>query len=77
MDKTMSRSLGAGAALAGAALLGAAIYYWREKQTEEPDYRALLTEDATPGPPERAKLHSSSSSGMAMASVMVSMGAPQ
>ena len=44
MEKTMSRSLAAGAALAGAALLGAAIYYWREKQTEEPDYRALLTE---------------------------------
>jgi DNA gyrase inhibitor GyrI len=45
MDKTKSRSLGAGAALAGAALLGAAIYYWRERQTEEPDYRALLTEE--------------------------------
>lgn len=44
MDKGLQRKLAAGAVLAGAALVGGAIYYWREKQTEEPDYRALRSD---------------------------------
>ena len=44
MEKTMQRTLLAGAAAAGMALLGGAVYLWRENQTEEPDFRALLTE---------------------------------
>ena len=44
MDKTLQRTLIAGAAVAGAALIGGAIYVWREKQTEEPDYRVLATD---------------------------------
>ena len=41
----MRKDVLAGAAAVGAALLGgAAIYYLREKQTEEPDYRALTSE---------------------------------
>jgi hypothetical protein len=44
MEKTLGRTLAAGAAVAGAALVGGAIYYWREKQTEEPDFHPLLTD---------------------------------
>ena len=44
MDKSLQRRLTAGAVLAGAALVGGAIYVWREKQTVEPDSRALKTE---------------------------------
>ncbi len=44
MDKSLQRTLLAGAAAAGAALIGGAIYVWREKQTEEPDYRALKSD---------------------------------
>ena len=44
MDKSLQRTLIAGAAAAGVALIGGAIYVWREKQTEEPDYRALMSE---------------------------------
>lgn len=41
----MRKDVLAGAAAIGAALIGgAAIYYFREKQTEEPDYRALTTD---------------------------------
>ena len=41
----MRKELVAGAAAVGAALIGgAAIYVYREKQTEEPDYRALATD---------------------------------
>lgn len=41
----MRKEVLAGAAAIGAALIGgAAIYYFREKQTEEPDYRALTSE---------------------------------
>ena len=41
----MRKELVAGAASVGAALIGgAALYYVREKQTEEPDYRALATD---------------------------------
>ena len=41
----MRKDVLAGAAAVGAALLGgAAIYYYREKQTEEPNYRALASE---------------------------------
>lgn len=41
----MRKDVLAGAAAVGAALIGgAAIYYYREKQTEEPDYRALASE---------------------------------
>ena len=41
----MRKELVAGAAAVGAALIGgAALYYVREKQTEEPDYRALATD---------------------------------
>lgn len=44
MEKSLQRTLLAGAAAAGAALIGGAIYVWREKQTEEPDYRALKSD---------------------------------
>ena len=41
----MRKELVAGAAAVGAALIGgAALYIYREKQTEEPDFRALATE---------------------------------
>jgi len=41
----MRKDVLAGAAAVGAALIGgAAICYYREKQTEEPDYRALASE---------------------------------
>ncbi len=41
----MRKDVMAGAAAVGAALIGgAAIYYLREKQTEEPDYRTLATD---------------------------------
>jgi len=41
----MRKELVAGAAAVGAALIGgAALYIYREKQTEEPDYRALATD---------------------------------
>ena len=41
----MRKELVAGAAAVGVALIGgAAIYYYREKQAEEPDYRALATD---------------------------------
>ncbi len=41
----MRKDVLAGAAAVGAALIGgAAIYYFREKQTEEPDYRALASD---------------------------------
>ena len=41
----MRKDLVAGAAAVGAALIGgAAFYYYREKQAEEPDYRALATD---------------------------------
>ncbi len=42
----MRKTVIAGAAAAGAALVGgAAIYYFREKATDEPDYRVLRSED--------------------------------
>ena len=44
MDKTMQRGLVAGAVAAGAALIGGAFYILQERQTEEPDYRALKTD---------------------------------
>ncbi len=44
MDKTMQRGLMAGAALAGAALIGGVFYVLQERQTEEPEFRALKTE---------------------------------
>jgi DNA gyrase inhibitor GyrI len=41
----MRKDVMAGAAAVGAALIGgAALYYYREKQTEEPDYRAIATD---------------------------------
>jgi len=40
----MRKDLLAGAAAVGALIGGAAIYYLREKQTEEPDYRTLATD---------------------------------
>ena len=41
----MRKDVLAGAAAVGAALVGgASVYYLREKQTEEPDYRALATD---------------------------------
>jgi hypothetical protein len=40
----MRKSILAGVAVAGAALLGGAVYLLRENQTEEPDYRALMTD---------------------------------
>ena len=41
----MRKDVLAGAAAVGAALVGGAlVYYLREKQTEEPDYRALATD---------------------------------
>ncbi|MDQ3077498.1 MAG: heme-binding protein [Pseudomonadota bacterium] len=41
----MRKDVVAGAAALGVALLGgAAVYYLREKQTEEPDYRAIATD---------------------------------
>jgi len=44
MEKTVQRGLVAGAALAGAALIGGAYYVLQERQTEEPDFRAIRTE---------------------------------
>ena len=44
MEKTLKRTLAAGAALAGAALVGGAVYVYREKQTEEADYRAVRSD---------------------------------
>ncbi len=44
MDKMMQRGLVAGAVVAGAALIGGAFYVFQERQTEEPDFRALKTE---------------------------------
>ena len=44
MDKTLKRTFAAGAAMVGAALVGGAVYVYREKQTEEPDYRAVRTD---------------------------------
>ena len=44
MDKTMQRGLVAGTVVAGAALIGGAFYVLQERQTEEPDFRALKTE---------------------------------
>ena len=44
MDKTMQRGLVAGVVVAGAALIGGAFYVLQERQTEEPDYRALKTD---------------------------------
>ena len=44
MDEKLKRTLGGAAALAGIALVGGAIYYMRERDTEEPDYRALHTD---------------------------------
>ena len=44
MDKTLKRTLAAGAALAGAALVSGAVYVYREKQAEEPDYRAVRSD---------------------------------
>lgn len=44
MEKTVQRGLVAGAALAGAALIGGAFYVLQERQTEEPDFRAIRTE---------------------------------
>lgn len=44
MEKKVGRTLAAGAVLAGAALAGAAYYVFQEKQTEEPDFRALRTD---------------------------------
>ena len=43
MDKVMKRGL-AGAAVAGAALIGGALYVMQERQTEEPDFRAIRTD---------------------------------
>ncbi len=40
----MRKDVLAGAAAVGALIGGAAIYYLREKQTEEPDYRTLTTD---------------------------------
>jgi DNA gyrase inhibitor GyrI len=40
----MRKEILAGAAVVGAALVGGAFYLWRENQTEEPDYRALVSE---------------------------------
>jgi len=40
----MRKGFMAGAAVGAALLGGAAIYYFRERQTEEPDYRALETD---------------------------------
>lgn len=41
----MRKDVMTGLATAGAALLGGAIFYYlKEKQTEEPDYRALMTD---------------------------------
>lgn len=44
MEKTVQRGLVAGVALAGAALVGGAYYVFHERQTEEPDFRALKTD---------------------------------
>ena len=44
MEKTMQRGLVAGAVVAGAALIGGAFYVLQERQTEEPDFRALKTD---------------------------------
>ncbi len=44
MEKTVQRGLVAGAVVAGAALIGGALYVLQERQTEEPDFRALKTD---------------------------------
>lgn len=44
MDEKLKRTLTGAAAMAGVALLGGAIYYMRERETEEPDFRALTTD---------------------------------
>ena len=44
MEMTVQRGLVAGAALAGAALIGGAFYVLQERQTEEPDFRAIRTD---------------------------------
>jgi DNA gyrase inhibitor GyrI len=44
MEKVVQRGLVAGAALAGAALIGGAFYIFQERQTEEPDFRAIRTD---------------------------------
>jgi hypothetical protein len=44
MEKTVQRGLVAGAVVAGAALIGAAFYVLHERQTEEPEFRALKTD---------------------------------
>ena len=44
MEKTVQRGLVAGAVVAGAALIGGAFYVLQERQTEEPDFRALKTD---------------------------------
>ncbi|MEO8618005.1 MAG: heme-binding protein [Sphingomicrobium sp.] len=46
MEQKVGRTLAAGAALAGVALAGAAYYVFQEKQTEEPEFRALRSDDA-------------------------------
>ena len=44
MEKTVQRGLVAGAVMAGAALIGGAFYVLQERQTGEPDFRALKTD---------------------------------
>ena len=44
MEKTVQRGLVAGAVVAGAALIGGAFYVLQERQTEEPEFRALKTD---------------------------------
>ena len=44
MEKTVQRGLVASAVVAGAALIGGAFYVLQERQTEEPDFRALKTD---------------------------------
>lgn len=44
MEKTVQRGMVAGAVVAGAALIGGAFYVLQERQTEEPDFRALKTD---------------------------------
>src|SRR5262245_53661792 len=54
--------------------IGAAVFAAFHRRTA---FDATLLTFCPPGPPERAKLHSSSSSGMAMVSVIGTMGAFQ